>query len=179
MRRLPSACVLLLAGCSSAVSLQPSGMPPRLDEVGGGYEVRISDSSGPSQVTLQADVDAAWAGLMQAYQELGIPVTTIDTHQRVLGNQKFEARRRLAGQQISTFLDCGSNLTRTIADTYRVELAVLSRLEPQAGGGSILQSRVTATARSPEGASGNPINCGSTGRLEGRIAQLVQQRAGG
>lgn len=181
---LPAA-LLLLAGCaggsggSGGRSSAPAGPPPRVDQVGtSGYDVRISDDGRSASVTLKATPEAAWTGLLAAYQKLGIPVTSTNSASRTLGNPSFDVRRRLGDQPLSRYLDCGTNLSGVIANSYRVELSVSSSLTPAAGGETVLETRVAASAVSPQGASSGPVRCASTGRLETDIANLTQVAAG-
>jgi hypothetical protein len=175
-----SSALLLLAGCAAGGNATPSDAPtppPRISSVGNGYDVRIESGGATSAVALQAAPEAAWTALLAAYQSMGIPLSTVDAAQRTASAVDLEVRRRLAGKSLSEFLDCGSNLTGLIANSYRVRLTVSSTLKPDAQGGSTLQTSVSASATSPQGASSAPVNCATTGRLEEEIARRV--RAGG
>jgi hypothetical protein len=176
---LPSLALLILTGCAASTtgSTAASGPPPRLDQVGNGYDIRIDNGGATSAFTLQAAPEAAWAALLAAYQKMGIPLSSVDATQRTVSAADVEVRRQLAGKSLSEYLDCGSNLTGLIANSYRVRLTVASALKPGPQGGSTLQTSVSASATSPQGASSAPVNCATTGRLEANLAQLV--RAGG
>lgn len=183
MTRPALAFALLLAGCTSShtagVQGSTGGPPPRVEAVSGGYEVRLDNSNGPQTVTLATTPEKAWQPLLNAFQKLGIPVSTMDTGQRTAGNTSLQVRRQLGGQPLSRYFECGTNLTGNIANNYRLEISVISRLDPDGQGGTRLQTRVTGLARSPEGASSNPVNCGTTGRLESDLANLVKLGAAG
>jgi hypothetical protein len=143
-----------------------------------GYDVRISDDGRSASVTLRAAPEAAWTGLLAAYKKLGIPLTSTDAASLTVSNTSFNVRRRLADQPLSRYLDCGTNLSGVIANSYRVELSVSSSLTPATGGETMLETRVSASAVSPQGASSAPIRCVSTGRLETDIANLATVAAG-
>jgi hypothetical protein len=143
-----------------------------------GYDVRISDDGRSASVTLRAAPEAAWTGLLAAYKKLGIPLTSTDAASRTVSNTSFNVRRRLADQPLSRYLDCGTNLSGVIANSYRVELSVSSSLTPATGGETMLETRVSASAVSPQGASSAPVRCVSTGRLETDIANLATVAAG-
>jgi hypothetical protein len=175
-----SSVLLVLAGCaagSTANTADAPTPPPRINAVGNGYDVRIESGGATSAVALQATPEAAWTALLAAYQKMGIPLSSVDAAQRTASAVDLEVRRRLAGKSLSEYLDCGSNLTGLIANSYRVRLTVSSTLQPDPQGGSTLQTSVAASATSPQGASSAPVNCATTGRLEADIAQRV--RAGG
>ena len=178
MRRLAiPAALLLLAGCaagSGATAAPPAGPPPRVDAVGNGYDVRLSDDAEAAVTRLEAAPEAAWTALMAAYGKLEIPLATVDAAGRTVGNPGFSVRRRLGGQPLSHYLDCGTNLTGIIANSYIVKLSVGSKLTPEAQGGTTLETRVTASATSPQGTGSGPVRCSSTGRLESDIAKLAR-----
>jgi hypothetical protein len=82
-------------------------------------------------------------------------------------------------QALSTFIDCGSNLSGPVANASRVKLDVISQLVPAQGGRTTVRTTVTASARPNQGTSASVLGCSSTGRLETRINQLQQQRLNG
>lgn len=176
---LPSLALLILTGCAASTtgnSAAAPGPPPRVDQVGNGYDVRIDDGGATSTFTLSAAPEAAWTALLAAYQKMGIPLSSVDAGQRI-ASADVAVRRKLAGKSLSEYLDCGSNLTGLVANSYRVRLRVSSALKAGPQGGSALQTSVSASATSPQGASSAPVNCATTGRLEAELAQLV--RGGG
>jgi hypothetical protein len=171
------AALLLLIGCatgSGMTSAPPAGPPPRVDAVGNGYDVRLSNDGQAAVTRLEATPEAAWTALMAAYGKLEIPLTTVDAGSRTAGNPGFSVRRRLGGQALSRYLDCGTNLNGVIANSYIVQLSVSSKLTPDAQRGTTLETRVTASATSPQGTGSGPVRCTSTGRLEADIAKLAQ-----
>jgi hypothetical protein len=171
-----SSALLVLAACASGgtgSTAEAPAPPPRINAVGNGYDVRIGSGGATSAVALRAAPEAAWTALLATYQKMGIPLSSVDAAQRTASAVDLEVRRRLAGKSLSEYLDCGSNLTGLIANSYRVRLTVTSTLAPGAQGGSTLQTSVSASATSPQGASSAPVNCATTGRLEAEIAQRV------
>ena len=83
----------------------------------------------------------------------------------------------LAGNSLSTFLDCGTVVGVPIANTYRIEMSVLTSLQPGTSGGTALHTRVEGKAFDP-GSSSRAVPCRTTGRLEQRIAGMVRERTG-
>jgi citrate lyase gamma subunit len=79
---------------------------------------------------------------------------------------------------LSRYFTCGSTALGTeAADTYRLQLSVVSTVLRQ-GSGSRLETTVEAIARQP-GTSSAPVNCSSTGELEKAIANRVSVAVGG
>ena len=178
--RIPVALLLVLAGCAGGgeANLNPSPTPNRVISSPSGAYVALSDDSGAREAVLPGTPDALWPALQEVYAELGIPVTEVDAAQRVLGNSAVVVTRGVERLSRSQLMDCGNDLTGSVADQSRLRLAVHSGLAPVAAG-TRLQTRVTGTARKNSGSSGDELACRSTGRLEAEIAQRLAGRAGG
>lgn len=72
-------------------------------------------------------------------------------------------------EQLSRLFHCGDRgVGAPIADSYRLEVAVLSELQPEGAEESVLETRLNALAYSP-GTSGTSLQCSSTGALEKRL----------
>jgi hypothetical protein len=110
------------------------------------------------------------------YQGLNIPVGTIDQNSRVIGNRRIQTNSgRIAGGRASLHLNCGSTgLGAPIADSYQVDLSVLTQIVPAASGSTQVQTSVDANA-TQRGVSSAPVRCASTGRLEQQIVAAIQQ----
>ena len=77
---------------------------------------------------------------------------------------------------MSEWIYCGRNVTtgRPHADTYDVNISVRTVLSEQEGReGTGVTTWVEGSARS-RGASGDPVNCTTSGDLEARILELMQ-----
>jgi hypothetical protein len=126
---------------------------------------------------ISATPDKVWAVLPTVYQGLGITVGTSLPDYMTIGNSKLELNRTLGGQPLSSFVSCGYGPNGApIADSYRVNMAVVTTVVPVAGGAAQVETRVqgTATNRAVSGAS---VTCATTGRLEGLIAERVKNHA--
>jgi hypothetical protein len=179
MRRSLFIAVLLAAGCAQA-SAPPVASPARsttliASDLGNIEITTYRDTRGVHH-HLPASADQLWPLLSQAYSELGLEVTTINTKSRTVGNQRLMASRRLAGEQMSMLLSCGTGGVAGVplANSGRVEMSVLSTLEPLPDDRARLVTRVQATSRPSDGTSTGPVDCASTGRLEGKIADHVR-----
>jgi hypothetical protein len=128
------------------------------------------------RATIAAPPARAWSALHSAYGDAGIPVANPDSAGLTVANPRFVVSRRMAGQPISTFFECGRAVGGTpLADTYRITVNVSSTLVPAAGGAE-LRTAATASAQNLDGASREPVVCHSTGGLETRIAELTRAR---
>jgi hypothetical protein len=184
MKLLAPVAFLALAACASAGTPAAGGAPETVvialppDAVGTGSRPVLlplhRDERG-SRATRAAPLDQVWAVLPAVYDQLGIAVATLDARTHRIGNTALVAHRRLAGQRVSAFLECGTTaFGAPLADTYRIEASVLSTQRP-APAGAMLETRLEARAVNP-GVSGAPVRCASTGRLEELIARAVERR---
>lgn len=164
----------LLAGCASAPTNVPSTDPQYsgYDARSGRWTRSVSPASGRPSDSLLAAPDKVWAALPAVYESLGMKPTSRDDQTMVTGVQNLVVRRRLGGEALSRALDCGLDVLGANADNFEVHLTVMSLVRPTSPSGSALDTRVSAWA-APNGLS-TTVQCGSTGRLEDRIAKSVQ-----
>lgn len=175
-RTVTSFAVLLL-GATACASTSSGNLPPS-DVQYTGFDARSgrfgvgtgADSDRPADQLLM-DVRTAWAALPRAYASIGLTPTVVDTAQLVLGVQGLVIHKPLGGERLSRLLDCGIDVTGPNADYYEVRLTVMSGVRPAGDGSSTLTTRVSAYAQA-NGQSSN-VRCGSTGRLEERIAAAM------
>lgn len=120
--------------------------------------------------------DSVYQILRSVYADLMIPTNLTDSATRYVGATNYKKTRTLAGGPMSRLVECGSGITGPNADSYRIHLAVVSRVEIGDGGKSRIRTAVVAAGEDISGPSKDPIPCGSTGNLEARIHDLVIQR---
>jgi hypothetical protein len=120
----------------------------------------------------------AFEALKQVYTELEIPPGTNDPATGRFGNTDFWKSRRLGGEAMSTYLNCGESFTGPAANNYRIYISLLSMVRPDGKGASELETAFAAQAQNMEGTSGDRIPCGSTGRLEERIRKTLLLKLG-
>jgi hypothetical protein len=180
---LPLTAALALAACATTGE---SNMPDRStttismaahgaeESVGTGTtSITTSAAAGPARVRIGASPDQVWNALHAVYTDLGIPVETIDLQNRRLGNIAFVQRRRLGGQPLSRYFDCGTNaFGSALADSERIQLHITSRVAAD-GTDSEVSTDVRATALSGA-ASGTAVNCRSRGALEAAIENRLR-----
>jgi hypothetical protein len=182
MHRIALPLVLALAGCTAAPAhLSTGGSSPsttRISTAVGDYEIQSTRDARATSHAVAAPPEQVWTALPGVYEELGIPITSINTSAMVLGNQQLSVNRRLAGERPSKYLDCGSGaINMPNADRYHLTLSLLTQLEPAPGGGTQVRSQLQGFAK-PRSVSGNPINCSTSGILEERIVELLSERVG-
>jgi hypothetical protein len=173
-----------LSGCASAPAetATPGRRGEQMVRAGNGaYEMSLvlNRADAVFTDTIALDPLRAWAELPHVFGALGLPINAANAGTKELG-VVAHTPRRIEGQRVSTFLDCGTGPTGTMyADSYQVHLWVASRILEGAGAGaSRVQTIVRANAR-PRDTSGEPLACTSRGRLERRVLELLRQRAAG
>ncbi|MBV6522328.1 MAG: hypothetical protein MNPFHGCM_02476 [Gemmatimonadaceae bacterium] len=110
------------------------------------------------------------------YEALSIADRMNDPVGRYVGNTGFRKSRTLAGGPMSRLIECGSGMTGPNADLYRINLAIVTRVESLGEGKARLRSALVASGEDVSGPSRDLVACGSTGALEARIHDLVLQR---
>lgn len=180
MTRIPPSILLVL--CSTACAT--GGAAPRgertdpevrsvtmissVDATGREISVPITTySAGSRAVEVSASADTVFAVLDEVYEQLGIPVGTMDPPNRTAGNSQIRARGRLGKEPMSSYLDCGeAGLRGPAANTHPVRLSVLTTVTPS-GAASLVRTVVKGVYSAPE--QGGATACTSTGRLEAAI----------
>ncbi len=174
------AIAIVLAGCATAGGTQSGSEPERVTVISSGLtelEVRTTDA-GTGGYHSGAPVEHVWAVLPQVYEELGVQLAVHDSVSRRIGNTGFRPRR-LGDARLSQYLRCGTSITATPnADRYQVQVSLITRLSDSGDGGTTIATFLSATAR-PRDVGGSTVNCASTGRLEERVAEMVDERVGG
>ena len=164
-------------GCGSSSYAPPATTTPSLStiyvtgNVNRTRTVELRHDSSVGERRIEASLSDVWAAMPAVFAQLDVPTTTVDATAGVIGNSSFRARR-IGGQRMSDFLDCGSSFGRNYADSYAVNVGLLVQLVPTADGFTVVRTVLDAFARDP-GTSGNSVHCITWGSLETRIADLV------
>jgi hypothetical protein len=183
MRYLMLAAACAVTGCSGLHS-EISPPPPelrstyRLESARGGYrDIELTRTTFGPAAFVRGPWQAAWTALPAIYAELGIEgsgVMNQDDH--LFGRRGMPARGRLETVRMSRVLRCGS-LHLGGEDRFNLTMTVMTELVPSAGG-STVRTWVDASGRDATGPGSPPVQCASTGWLEGEIARRLQERAG-
>lgn len=168
----------LVAGSACASSRnQPAAaageQTVRVVGAGGMTQISTTTTNRPSVATVEIPAEQVWRALPAAYQSAGIELALSDSARGVIGNPGFRARRRLGGIVLSRYLDCGHAQGAPSADTYEVHFSVLTEVQRQADGKTVVSTNVDATAR-PINFAGESVRCASSGELETRILNSVK-----
>lgn len=179
--RLPSGftcAALLLAGvlvaCASSSDPADTRPPPESRSVipMAGRGILVFNEPGVGARTVGLPLVEIWAAMTTVYEELEIPVEYYNESLFEIGNPGYRARR-VEGERMSKYLDCGNSLTGPRADQYDVLLSIVTRLTPVSSDSTVIETTLDANAR-PRATSGSSVHCISKGELEMRVALLTQ-----
>lgn len=119
--------------------------------------------------------DEAWAVLPGVYSELLIPVSVNDPRTKTIGNTGWKTRRVIGRVPAQRYLECGSSGTMENAETYSLNLSIVTSVIPNPNGGSVISTAISGTAKNPITSSSAEVRCASKGDLELRIRDMVQK----
>jgi len=178
MRRPISVLVsyLALGACASANGT-------RTPEASGAVEtIRVPSSTGGTAAlttsavanvaTVVMPLETVWRAMPFVFDSLTIPVTAIDQKGHSIGNGDYHIRRRLGGESLRTYLNCGNTQGALNSETYDIRLSVIAQLSGETPTLTVITTTVQAMAR-PVSTSGDFIRCSSTGALEARLGNIV------
>lgn len=178
MRRLPipwPIAVAIAAGCASSGTGNTTATSIETTRVAtsvGTTTLTSVSSLQPGFVTLRYPMDVVWRALPLAYDSIGIPLGKMDTLSHVLGNEGFRIRRKLGGVPLTRYLDCGQAQGFRSAETYEINLAVITHLQPADAGFTTAATTVQASAK-PVNFAGDYAPCSSSGELEKRVGEVL------
>src|SRR3954468_6756644 len=127
MRQLmPLALGAALLASALPAAAQGAARAGPFDPQSGRFASAIPSEPPRAPDTVSASPAKVWVAINQAYVELGIPVTVVDTETKVVGALRATQRRLVAGERLSRILECGSGAYGPNADRYTVQLTSLS-----------------------------------------------------
>ncbi|MCY4397847.1 MAG: hypothetical protein OXE96_00670 [Gemmatimonadetes bacterium] len=182
LRTLAVAALAATAGCASGTSGTDDASEPTPQQtrtvmrVGGYAPVEIYNEPGVGARVVAAEAEVVWSVLGGVYAQLDIPVTASNPRTMEIGNPGYSARR-VGGDRMNTFVDCGSDLSGALANLFEITLLVTTKLTSKGEDGTEVLTLVDAWGE-PRGVSGNPVHCQSRGVLELRVAQEVAEALG-
>lgn len=164
-------CALAIGGCASGSVVNQNG-DPLLVMVGNGADLRYYKDVRVITDSVAGSPASHWAALQAAYSNLGLPLTARDGAVFAIASQNAQFSGTFGNEPMSRIVDCGiAAVGSQRANDYRVWLTVASQLQPS-GTGTTLRTSVVAKAQD-QSSSTAPIQCGSTGALEAKIAKQV------
>jgi hypothetical protein len=170
------------AGCAppNPPALRPAeGAPPIIASNPAGMDIRYRTDALSAETEMRADPARVWEALGAAYGDLQLPVAAADARERTLQSGRFRAPRRIGGEPLAAFLDCGNTLTGRRVDNSDVHIEMASGVRAAGADAALLATLVTASARARDGTSTAAVPCTSTGELEKLVAARVRERVGG
>lgn len=126
--------------------------------------------------TIAVSTDLVWGVLGGVYEQIGIPVTAVDSETMTVGNLGYEARR-IDGSRMNTYVDCGTNFGGPLANTYEVTLSVVTKLAKVDERHTEVSTTVDANAK-PRTVAGYPVQCTTRQKLEELIIKKVAEVLG-
>lgn len=145
------------------VRMRPFTAPIVLDTL-----ARTHDVDGTPSAVLGAAV-----GALESFK---IKAEVVDSARGIVANLKFVKTGRLAGVQLSRFVNCGTGITGPNADGSRVTLAVAVLVDPLSGSRARFGIAVVGSAINMTGSSVEPNACLSTGVLEEKLTEIIKNR---
>ena len=168
------------AACASQGAVTPGAGTTRTADVTAASDARYRvemTTPGAGAVSIPRPAGEVWAVLPAVYESIGLTGEVMDGARQVYGQREVTVRRRLAGAQVSRYLNCGTRAGIANADSYSVRVSVRTQVLAD-GDASHVRTEVEAAARAP-GSSDPWVRCGSTNQLERRIENAIRGLTGG
>jgi len=159
----------LAAGCGGTPMEQ---QVPRLRERG---FARTVDTLGVEAI-VTAPAAKVWEALPAVLTDLGLDLNFREPATRRVGTCYQKIRLRLAGDLLSTFLECGDSRGMPNADRFEVALTVLTTVMPTGANTSKIYTFVLGVGTEAAGSTRDRLWCFSKGALEERIRNRVEER---
>lgn len=172
MRSLYTAVLLIVFASSCATGGGASETSVVPESTGGRRMMTYTAIATPVPVS----PDSAYQLLIRVYAMLELPMVSVDA-KRTVGNDDLKVRRRIAGIAMQDVLECGENLGAQNAETWDIDMNLLSYVKADPGGGSQVLTRIQAMGNRPEAARSRQTACSTTGALEKKIGDAVARLA--
>ena len=175
--------LFLAAACASAGSggTETAVAPVTTSLVNTGGTMNISGAETYTAISTAVPVsqDSAYQLIRRVYRELEMPVTIENGSNRSVGNEVLRVRRRLAGMLMQNIVDCGDKMGLKNAETWDIEMNILSYATKNPEGGANVLTRIQALGHDPSVSGRDQIPCATTGDLEAKIGNLVKAKVAG
>ena len=124
--------------------------------------------------TVAIKPDSAYALLEVAYKQLDIPIGRFDAATRSVSNDALKIRRKVGGISMQAAIDCGEKLGVANAETWDIQMNLMSFVVTDDRGGSKVSTRIQALGHDPAVAGRDYSPCSTKGALETRIGNTVK-----
>lgn len=168
-----------LAGALVALTTMAAGLhaqAPQARAVLPGIDVPIMLDTMALEFPIAGARDSIYAALLSVFQELKIPVQTANPKAGLLNNLNADISRRLGGERLSRYIDCGRGFSGENANVCRVTIVMAAWPDPQSGDATALHVAFIGGGLDPAGSRGNYVLCTSKGVLEEEFAAKVRAR---
>jgi hypothetical protein len=178
MRR--SILLILLAGCASGGStVEGSNSAPQRQAIFQSEQgMLMTDAVRAEAIQIDAPPAAVWAAVKKVYQDFDVPITVDNLPGHQLGNANFYKSRQMGGERMQALVNCGNGMTGPNAANFRINMSLLTDVNPNGKGGTKLQTTLIAKGQDVSGGSSDLIPCGPTGRLELMLLNKVKAELG-
>lgn len=139
-----------------------------------GINIRMAGGSTAATNTVAFAPDQVFGVLAAVYDSLGIPIGTVDSKTRLIGNTGFKAHQKLGKTSLGKLIDCGKTQGFPSADSYDISMQVSTQVTPT-DQGSTIATLLEASGR-PMAFGGEYVRCSSLGVLEAAIVAGVRDR---
>ena len=180
---------LLAAACGPAgtgapeTAASPAVLMTRRAEsmYGEGGVTYVTDADDRSVVgKVYAPVPAVWEALLASFAARQITPTVLDRVSGRAGDTAWVLMRRWNGEQLSTYLSCGSNMTGQRANEERVHAVLLAQLTKLRTDSVAIAMHFSAYTQPIQSGNGGSLGqCTSTGRAEKLMLDDVIKRVRG
>jgi hypothetical protein len=172
--------ILAAAGCATGGStVEGSNSAPQRQVIFQSEQgMLMSDPARAEATEIDAPPVAVWAAVKKVYHDLDIPITVDNPAGHQLGNANFYKTRQLGGERMQNLVNCGNGMTGPNAATFRINMSLLTDVNPNGKGGTKLQTTLIAKGQDVTGGSADQIPCGPTGRLELMLLNKVKTELG-
>jgi hypothetical protein len=140
-----------------------------------GRIIRQSTDDGRTQLSFRAPIEQVWRAVIISYMTLGIKPTDASRTDWRYGNGGFVMSRQFADRSSSDYFRCGEDLGGAYIDRGRLIARVMTTLRAGADGATVASTEVTGVLRRTDGARSTPIECSSTGVIERRLQQSIEE----
>jgi len=173
---------VLAAVLAAACAHSPGGGPDTsvtpmttsLIAPGGTFIVGNTNQYTAIATTVPVKPDSAYDLVQAAYKKLEIPLTQYDARSLSVGNDVLKVRRRIGGLLMQNVVDCGAKMSLPNAETWDIEMNILSYVGDDGKGGAKVSTRIQATGHDPLISERDMIPCATTGALEAKIGNTVK-----
>jgi hypothetical protein len=166
---------LLVSLSAGLVALPVAAQGSRVRIAVAGHSGTVLVDSLTSDFTIVATRAATFDATTRALTQLGATLDLIDPRRGMAGMTNAPRMRTFGGSRLSRWVNCGSGMMGSNADSWRVYLTVYAFVDAIDSTSTRLRLAVVAGARDIAGSSTEPVRCASTGSLEEAAAERVRR----